>query len=155
MPPVFLSGASRWLLVLHALNGLALLGSSTHLALAVVSLLRGRRTSLRMIRVQSQVVVVLFAVTFVVGLLMYPHFRVMVRGLGLDRDAPWASNLFDIKENFALLGLPLSAVLFSTRHRVEPGAPVVPFFAVCAFACWGLVAFAAISGLVVTSVRGI
>ena len=155
MPPIFLSGAARWLLVLHALTGLALLGSTTHLALAVVSVLRGRRTSLRMIRVQSQVVAVLFAVTFVAGLLMYPHFRVMVRGLGLDRDAPWASNLFDIKENFALLGLPLTAVLVSTRHQVEPAAPVVPFFAVCAFACWGLVASAAVSGLVVTSVRGI
>ncbi len=155
MTPVFLSEVARWLLVLHALSGLALLGSTTHLALAMLSVLRGRRSSLRMIRVQSLVVTVLFAVTFVVGLLMYPHFRVMVRGVGLDRDAPWASNLFDIKENFALLGLPLTAVLASTRHRVEPGAPVVPFFAVCAFACWGLVAFAAVSGLVVTSVRGI
>ncbi len=155
MPSVFLSGAARWVLVFHALSGFALLGSTTHLALAVISVLRGRRSSLRMIRVQSWVVALLFATTFAAGLLLYPHFRVLVRGFGLDRDAPWASNLFDVKENFALLGLPLSVVMLTTHRAVEPRSTMLPFFAVSAFGCWLLVAFASISGLIVTSVRGI
>jgi len=155
MIPVFLSGAARWLLVLHALCGFALLGASTHVAVAAVQVLRGRRASLRMTQLQPVVIASLIAAAVVFGLLVYPHYRVNVRGLVLDRGEPWASNLFDMKEYAALLAVPLAAALAAMRRHVEPGGVLAVPFAFCALALFALVAFTAVAGLVVTSVKGV
>lgn len=154
MIPVFLSGAVRPLLVLHALCGMALLGSSTHLAVAAVQLLRGRRSALRLAQLQPLVATALFAAVLLLGLVVYPHYRVNVRGLVLDRAAPWASNLFDVKEYAALLAAPLALALVPLRRHAEPGGVLAVPFAFCALALFALVAFTAVAGLVVTSVRG-
>jgi hypothetical protein len=106
--PVFLESWSRWLLIAHALTAMALAGAMGHLAVASVARLRGKATALtRHLRTASLVYLACFAL----GLLLYPHFRYHVRALELDRDAPWASNLFDIKENLAALLLPLGLAL--------------------------------------------
>lgn len=157
MTAIFLEGAAKPLLVLHALVAFALVGACTHLVVVAIQLLRGRWHLGRLARVYSQVIGGCFVGAFGFGLLMYPHYRYHVRGLFLDRYEPWASNLFDIKENLAALGLPLALALFFVGRRLEPkeqGA-VLPLFAYLAFAIWGLVVFAAVSGLVVTSVKGV
>lgn len=155
MIPVFLSGAARWLLVLHALCGVALLGASTHVAVAAVSLLRGRRPPPRIARLQPLVIASLIVAALALGLLVYPHYRVNVRGLVLDRSDPWASNLFDIKEYAALLALPLAGALAAMRRHVEPGGALAVPYAFCGLALFALVAFTAVAGLVVTSVKGV
>ncbi len=153
--PVFLEGAARGLLVLHALVGFGLLGGSTHLAIASVQLLRGRPRAASMVRIQAQVVPALLAAAMALGLLMYPHYRVHVRGLFLDRSAPWASNLFDIKEDFAALAVPLAACAFVIGRSAGSGRPLLRLLVVCTVALWALVAFVAVSGLIITSVKGV
>ena len=157
MPQVFLDGFAKPLLVLHALAGFALLGACTHQAVVGVGLLQGRVHLTRLARVYATVVGPLFAGSFGLGLLMYPHYRYHVRALFLDRHAVWASNLFDMKENLLALGLPLAVGLFAVGRRLEPGADraLITFQASAAISLWALVAFGVVSGLVVTSVRGV
>jgi hypothetical protein len=157
MPHVFLDGHARLLLVLHALAGFALFGACTHQVLVGIGLVRGRAHLGRLARIYAQVSGGLFVAAFAVGLLMYPHYRYHVRGLYLDRYEPWASNLFDIKENLLALGLPLAIALFFVGRRFEPKGEraLVPFFAVLSVALWALVLFGVVSGLVVTAVRGV
>ena len=59
------------------------------------------------------------------GGLVYPRYRYFVRGLYLDRYAPWASNLFDFKENLATLGLPLAIGAFVLARELAQ-APADP-----------------------------
>ena len=155
MTPVFLETASSGLLVLHALVGMGLLGASTHLAIGAIQLHRGKSSALRLVRRHSVIVAALLGTAMLLGLLMYPHYRVHVRGWVLDRDQPWASNLFDIKENFAALALPLSACTLGIGRRIELADPLSRLFVVCAVTLWALVAFVAVAGLLVTSVKGV
>jgi len=157
MPHVFLDGHARLLLVLHAVIGFALLGACTHQAVVGIGLLRGRAHLGRLARIYSRVIGAAFVAAFAVGLLMYPHFRYHVRALFLDRYEPWASNLFDMKEDLLGLGLPLALALFFVGRRLDPEREraAAPFFAVLSVSLWALVAFGVISGVIVTSVRGV
>ena len=54
----------------------------------------------------------------ILGMVLYPAYRVEVRGRYLDHVAPWATNTFDIKENLALVALPLClAAWYLARMR--------------------------------------
>jgi hypothetical protein len=143
-------------LVLHALCAFALCGACTHQAVVSIGLLRGRLHLGRLARVYAKVIGGLFIGVFAVGLLMYPHYRYHVRGLFLDRYEPWASNLFDMKENLLALGLPLAVCIFAVGRRLDPreDAALLPFHAMASIALWALVLFGSIAGLIVTSVRG-
>lgn len=153
--PVFLEGSARWLLIVHALAGMALLGATTHLAIGAIQLRRGRPSALRLVRSHAVIAAGLLATAMIIGLLMYPHYRVHVRGVVLDRSAPWASNLFDIKENFAALALPLAVCTFVLGRRAELSGSLQRLLVFCSVALWALVAFSAVAGLVVTSVKGV
>jgi hypothetical protein len=157
MPVIFMDKAARTLLVFHALVAFALCGAATHLAIVSIQLWRGKHGLMRLMRVYSQVIGATFAVAFALGLLMYPHYRYHVRGLYLDRYENWASNLFDIKETLAALGLPLAITLFFVGRRLEPKkhTELLPFVTILSMTIWALVLTAAVSGLVVTSVRGV
>jgi hypothetical protein len=157
MPHVFLDDASKPLLVLHALSAFALLGACTHQLIVGIGLLRGRLHLFRLARVYATVVGPLFALAFVVGLLMYPHYRYHVRGLYLDRYAVWASNLFDLKENLAALAMPLVLGLFVVGRRLNAEAErsLLMLHVSAAFALWAVVTFDVVAGLLVTSVKGV
>jgi hypothetical protein len=157
MPHVFLDGFGKPLLVLHALAAFALLGACTHQAIVGIGLLRGRVQLYRLARVYATVIGPLFAFAFAIGLLLYPHYRYHVRGLFLDRHAVWASNLFDMKENLLALVLPFALALFVVGRRLRPqsSALLVRMNAGLAIVLWMVVAFGSISGLLVTSVRGV
>jgi TRAP-type C4-dicarboxylate transport system permease small subunit len=155
-PPVFLQDWARPLLVLHALLGLAGLGVSTHLAVVAVQLFRGRALD-RLMRIYARLLGALYGLAFAVGLLIYPHYRVHVRGWYLDRYEPWASNLFDLKENLAALALPLGVGVMALGWRwdsARSGALRLPLL-VLALLLWLTVATVVVSGLVVTDVRGV
>ncbi len=157
MPHVFLESVGKPLLVLHALVAAAMLGACTHLVVVTVGLLRGRTHLARLARLYAQVIGGTFAVAYTLGLLVYPNYRYFVRGLYLDRYAVWASNLFDIKEIFAGLALPLALALFFVGRGFDASrdAALTPFLAYLAFAMWLLVAVAAVSGLIITTVRSV
>ena len=151
LEPVILAQAAKPLLVLHALTAMALLGATTHLVIVKALRWRGRPKE-RLEALYSRLIAPLFVGAFILGLAMYPHFRVDVRARFLDSQQPWASNLFDFKEHMAALGLPLAVALFFLARRGPASRPVADLFAVV---LWAIVAWAAISGLIITSVRGV
>ena len=157
MSGIFLEAWARPLLVLHACVALAAAGATTHLAIVGVRLARGELQLARLTRIYAQVIGATYVVAFALGLLMYPHYRYVVRGLYLDRYEPWASNLFDIKENLAALGLPLAAALFFVGRKLEPSREraVVTWVAVSGIAVWLVVVTTAVAGLIVTDVKGV
>ncbi len=155
VPPIVFDDVPRLLVLLHALAAIVLVGAATHQAVIAVGYVRGN-LRLRLGRLYAVVVAISYAVTFAIGLAAYPAFRYRTRALYLDRHEPWASNLFDMKENFAALGLPLvvavlvlSRVLGRANDRRLVG-PYLAFVLVLAAIVW----FSVISGLLVTMAKG-
>ena len=102
-----------FLLILHGLLGVALLGALTHQA---VSLLRGRaargaafldRYAGARDRTFTVAIVVLFAAELALGAIVYPAYRLGVRIPFEEMSLGWAIGLFELKEHFAGLGLAL------------------------------------------------
>lgn len=156
MPDILLDGAARLLVLLHAAAAIVLVGASTHHAIIAVGYLRGKPKP-RLGRIYAAVVAVTYAVTFVFGLLAYPTFRYHTRALYLDRYERWASNLFDMKENFAALGIPLVIGTLLLSRVMDPKTdrrlvgPYAAFVLLVAFIVW----FTVISGLLITMTRGV
>jgi hypothetical protein len=147
-----LAGAARALLLGHAAAAIVLIGASTHQSLAAIAALRGAPRP-RGIRAYGATTAIAYLVCFVFGLVVYPTFRVEVRGLWLDRHAVWASNLFDMKENLAALGLPLVAGAWLLGRKLEEDRVVT--YAACVFLTTAIVWFDVISGLLITMARSV
>jgi len=117
---IFLEPIAKPLLILHAALAVALLGSVVHLGWESVYYLLGRPRSPRLAVIHSRVGFVLYASQFLLGILIYPTYRVRVRHDVFDVRMPWASNLFDTKEMFAAFGLAAFAALFVLSFVVRP-----------------------------------
>jgi hypothetical protein len=156
MSSPFLAEHARLLVLLHAAASMVLIGSITHHALVTLGYLRGRY-KLRLGRIYAATVAVTYALTFLFGSLAYPTFRYQVRGLYLDRHEPWASNLFDIKENFAALGLPLVVGIFLLSRVMQPKEDrgLLIGYAALSFLAAAIVWFNVISGLLITMTKGV
>jgi hypothetical protein len=143
--PVF-----RALVVAHAVAAIVLAGSTGHVAVLAFARLRGREVPAARIVRHLRASAVAFGASFVLGLIAYPHYRYHVRGLVLDAQFPWASNLFDLKENVAALVIPLLIGTLSLERSGEsPRASAALILGLSA-----LVFFIIVSGIIVTSVRG-
>ncbi len=155
-PALAFAGVAQLFVVLHAVAALALCGAATHHLVVAVGYLRGVfRTSLA--RIYGVVTLGCYLAVVGLGSLAYPSYRYFVRGLFFDHHRPWASNLFDIKENLAALGLPLVVGVFLLSRTLEPreeGALVGPYVALVAGVA-GVAWFAALSGLTVALQRGV
>ncbi|HEY3354767.1 MAG TPA: hypothetical protein VGQ83_16050 [Polyangia bacterium] len=145
---MFLEPFARALVIAHAVAAAALCGAATHLAVSLVGRLRGRAAWGREQRVALWAGVA-YLVTFGLGLLVYPTYRVRVRAEYLDAGrvvraeaqaraavrteltrAPAAAppaaplggvaHVFDIKEHWAALGLPAAVALLVLRRRAGP-----------------------------------
>ncbi len=156
MPTTVFQSWAPALVVLHALAAIVLIGSSTHHALIAIGYLRGSYKA-RLGRLYAVVVMVSYLVTFALGAAAYPTFRYHTRALYLDRYAPWASNLFDMKEHFASLGLPLVIGAWLLSRTMEPreDRALLPGYAVMVIGVGLIVWFNVISGFVVTLARGV
>ena len=156
MPTLFLGGAARLLVVLHALSAIVLIGATTHHAIIAFGYLRGRSRP-RLGRIYAATIAVTYLITFGFGLLVYPTFRYMTRALYLDRYERWAANLFDMKENWAALGLPLAIGMLLLSRVMSPkdDRHIVLGYCAMAFLTCAIIWFDVISGLVLTNVRGV
>ncbi len=155
-PHLAFSGIAQPLVLLHAVVGLALCGATTpHVGVAWGYLSGVYRWKLA--RIYAVVTACCYAATFILGMMAYPSYRYFVRGLYFDRHVVWASNLFDIKENFAALGLPLalSVLLLSRRFRPDQDGEFVRPYLALVSAVWFLSWFPAIAGLIITMQRGV
>ncbi len=155
-PDIAFASAARPLVLLHALAAIVLIGASTHHALIAFGYLRGRYKR-RLGRIYAATVAIAYAVTFVLGLLAYPSFRYHVRALYFDRYEVWASNLFDTKENFAALGLPLVIAVFVMSRVMDPAEDrgLLRAYAAFVILAAAIVWFDTISGLAITMARGV
>ena len=157
MPALFLAKWGPLLLVLHALCAAALGGAVTHQGVVAVLALRGRPRP-RLMRVYGLVGLCLYVATALLGALVYPRYRILVRALYLDRHAPWAANLFDLKENLATLGVPLAIGAFLLSRdaaHLKEDRDARWLYAFFALSLAALCVFNIVSGLLCTSVRGL
>ena len=146
----------RLLVLLHAAAAIVLIGASTHHFLVAIGYLRGVY-KVRLGRIYAATSLVAYGVTFLLGAAAYPAYRYHVRALYFDRYEIWASNLFDIKENFASIGLPFVVGAFLLSRVLDPRQDrrfllgYAAMVAVQALIVW----FNVISGLLLTLAKGV
>ena len=111
------------LLILHGLAAVVLIGGLTHQVAASVSAGRPASGFLRHYSavdgsVMANAIVLAYLVTFILGMLIYPTYRLDVRIALVEMRLPWAIGLFEVKEHWAAIGL---ASLPLYRHLWRSG----------------------------------
>jgi hypothetical protein len=156
MTDIIFESQARLLVLLHAAAAIVLVGSTTHHFLVALGYAR-RRYKLKLGRIYAAIVLVAYPATFLLGALAYPTYRYHVRGLYLDRHEVWASNLFDMKENFAAIGLPLVLGAFVLGRVMDAKAdrPLVVGYLVMVTIVAAIVWFNVIAGLLITMAKGV
>ncbi len=154
---VFLEAWGKPLLILHALLAILLLGSMTHHVLLTVPYLWGKFRKLRLEKIYVHVVAVSYSLTFAVGALIYPNYRYHVRDQYFDAHHPWASNLFDIKEHWAGIGLGLMIAFWLLSRQVQPQSDrrLLLVYVFLSVSLTVIVWFNLISGLWLTAIKGV
>lgn len=116
------------LLIVHGLCAVALLGATTHQALAIsFGIHNGRRISfLGRFRasdpgVYTTAIAILFIAVAILGAILYPAYRLTVRPLVQNMDLRAANGVFELKEHFSAIGLLLLPVYWSCWKQ-----PLVP-----------------------------
>ena len=146
----------RWLLIVHALLSTALAGAVTHLLVVGLRMLAGRKPSPRLVRIYGLTSAGLTLAVVASGLILYPSYKVQVFAAYLEANAPWAAELFELKEAAGLFTVPLAVGLFVLgRRRIPEDHAVHGAFAVFALGLFGLVVFAFVSGLVIVAEKGL
>lgn len=151
--------AATALLIIHGLVAVALLGAITHQTLATWAPPRARPGSFfgrfRAVPAASfaNAIVVLYAVSALLGGIVYLYFRVDVRPY-LERAGYWQSlGLFDIKEHFVAIGLALlPAYWICWRQPRADGSPRTrtALTSILAFIVW----WSFLMGHVMNNIRG-
>src|SRR3954463_787320 len=101
------------LLIMHGLLAVALLGAITHQTASAWLPARKQAGSFggrfRGVTAAgySNAIVVLYVCTFVLGAIIYPEFRISIRGVLEELDTPAVMGSFELKEHFAVVGLAL------------------------------------------------
>jgi hypothetical protein len=108
------------LLVLHAAAAIVAIGSATHAAVLAIRAWTGRGTRPKLRRTYAVVTAISYGVCFLLGLWIYPTFRVEVRAAHFDVALPWATAAFEVKEHWAGLGLFCAAALVPLVRTVDP-----------------------------------
>ena len=155
------------LLILHGLLAVSLLGAITH---QLVSLLRGRHApaadrhhpkSSFMGRYLSvgqsgftMAIVVLYFLTFVLGGIIYPAYRIDVRIPFEEMRLAWAVGLFEVKEHWGGIGvgvLPLYAYVWRAQNSTSHGRNRMMITVLLALIVWADF----IIGHVLNNIRGL
>jgi hypothetical protein len=133
------------LLIIHGLVAVALLGALTHQTLATWAPAHARHGSFfgrfRTVPTAAfaNAVVVLYAVSAILGAVVYLYFRVDVKPV-LEQAGHWqALGLFDIKEHFAAIGLallPAYWVCWRQPRTDEPARARTALTSILAFTVW-------------------
>lgn len=114
---------AAWLLILHGLVAVALLGALTHQSVACVraparagNSFTRRYTSVNP-AVFAKAIIVSYVATFVLGSVIYPDYRLDVRVALSEMQLGWGIGLFEIKEHSAALGLALLPLYYQLWKR--------------------------------------
>ena len=102
-----------FLLILHGIFSVLLLGAVTHQFLGVVWPRRPGQTDF-VARARGinpggyvQAIIILYVIEFILGSLLYPTYRVLARPPLQDLQLTWVIGLFEVKENFAAIVLAM------------------------------------------------
>lgn len=149
-----------FLLILHGLIGVALLGAITHQATAVLRGHGPRRPGFlsRYATVDrplfTGIVALLFVLDACLGAVIYPRYRLDVRVPFEEMQLGWAVGLFEIKEHFAGIGLATVPVYLQS-WRTDCGADSHSvrraFTLLMAFVIW----WDFLAGHVINNLRGL
>jgi hypothetical protein len=148
------------LLILHGLIAVALLGATTHQALAAWAPSSAQPHSFfsrfRAVHAAAfaDAIVVLYVVSTLLGaLVVYPYFKIDIQP-DLERDRHWqALGLFDLKEDFVAIGLGLLPAFWISWRRPlleERGQTRAALTALITFVVW----WSFVIGHVVNDIRG-
>jgi hypothetical protein len=119
---VFLEKYYELLLMLHLLVTFALIGSMSHNLLIVIGYMRGKFNKRKLEIFYAKISLWIYAITYVLGALIYPAFRVYIRGDFFDPSLPWATGLFEVKEHWGALGLAFFFAYYILRRNFDPEA---------------------------------
>lgn len=172
----------RALSIAHAVLGATLVGGATHQLLWCRGYRQGRYQRLQTERRMAIVNAALFALTLLVGALLYPTYKVRVRVEYLDSTSAvaaetelrrthatspgpvagkgglsWVGRLFDVKEHWGALGLAAAlalAVLARFAHPREQPETLILYLGLSALVCATTWATALI-GLLTASYRSV
>jgi hypothetical protein len=115
------------LLVIHGLLAVALLGATTHQALAAGASDARARRGLEALHdrvdpaMYSRIIVALFIATALLGAVLYPAYRNIVRPVLELSDLRAANGAFEVKEHLSALGLLLLPAYWAAWTRTaEP-----------------------------------
>lgn len=140
------------LTVLHGLSSGVLAGASIHKGWLAWGVLNGRVTwPERLRRLYPSVIAIAFFITFGLGLIIYPSFRVEVRAAWLDAQAPGVTMLFELKEHGVAIAALLLTYLVPQSRR--PKEELGRFYTLAALMVSGLVSYALIVGLFISTMR--
>lgn len=148
---------STFLVILHGLLAVALLGSITHQAVAVVWPSRNKVEFTNAYRAVSSRAyvnanIVLFLVVAFLGGFIYPIYRVWVRTYMENARLFPAVGSFEIKEQFIAIGLGLLPLYWLVWRRSEPAVQSART-AVTLMLCF-IVWFGFIVGHILNNIRG-
>ena len=100
-----------FLLIVHGLLAVALLGAITHQTASAwlparkpAGSFAGRFRAVGA-AAYTNAIIALYICTFLLGAIIYPEFRVSIRGVLEELDVPAAMGSFELKEHFAVVGL--------------------------------------------------
>ena len=145
-------GAARPLLVAHAVLGFTAVFATTHHAVSALLAALGRPVhgQLRRFGWMASASTVAQAL---LGLALYPVYRVRVRFADLESSAPAVVQLFDLKEHLSALALALVLGASFAGRTLQPDGPAEESRAVAALSgvAAALVWAAALIGLYVTA----
>ncbi len=148
---------ATFLVILHGLLAVALLGGITHQAIA---LLWPARSKLGFVNAYRSVAsptyvnanIVMFLAVAILGAIIYPTYRVFVRTYLENARLFSAVGSFEMKEQFISIGLGLLPLYWLVWRRPDPAAKSARM-AVTLMLCF-IVWFAFLTGHVLNNIRG-
>jgi hypothetical protein len=151
---------SSFLVLVHALVSIALVGAITHQAISLwrVPAVASRSLLLRLRGVPGQgytnAVIGLYLTNFALGIVLYPFYRLEVRPLLEDLYLLAPAGLFETKEHLAALGLGLLPLYWLAWQGTGGGTARRPRLAVTLLLA-GFVWWALLAGHIANNIRGI
>jgi len=147
MHPLFLENYASILKSLH--GGIGIL-SLVALGFGVYLIITQRKIDWNAGLKASLVGILAYLLSFLLGLLIYPVFRIKVRAEYFDPKLPWLTGLFEIKEYVGAIGLFIALVLLGYYYFFKIGEaekPIKQSFINLLFVLFLITLFKAIVGI--------
>ena len=148
---------ATFLVILHGLLAVALLGSITHQAIALAWPARSKAGFVNAYRsvsspIYANATIALFLAVAILGSVIYPTYRVFVRTYLENARLFSAVGSFEVKEQFISIGLGLLPLYWLAWRRPDPAARSarIAVTLLLLFIVW----FAFIVGHVLNNIRG-